>query len=86
MKLLMAPIEMIAKFSEKGIPRPMKFRVESDLGRHEIKVDSVLSQEEEKLAGNRMLVYRCQSVILGAEKLYELKYEVSTCKWYLSKL
>lgn len=42
--------------------------------------------DKEKLAGNDMLVYKCQSVIKGAERLYELKYEFSTCKWILWKL
>lgn len=86
MKLLMAPVEMIAKFTAAGQPRPVKFRIENDLGRHEFKVDVIVCQEEERLAGNRMIKYQCQSVIRGIQTIFELKYEVATCKWYLSKM
>lgn len=82
----MAPIEMIAKFTVKGQPRPVKFRIEQEQGVQEIAVSRILAQEEERLAGNRMLVYRCQSFVQGVEKLYELKYELATCRWYLSKI
>ncbi|MBU3110085.1 hypothetical protein [Clostridium lacusfryxellense] len=51
-----------------------------------IKVDKVISVEKEKLAGNFMLVFTCQSVIKAAERVYELKYELITCKWILYKL
>lgn len=86
MKLLMIPVEMIAKFTVKGQPRPVKFRIENDMGLHEIKVGSIVCQEEEKLAGNRMIKYQCQSAIRGIQTTFELKYELATCKWYLSKM
>jgi len=91
MKIWMQPIEMIAFFDEKGNPRPLRYRWKSPLDHddHEfqvIKIDRVIECREEKLAGNRMMVYRCQSVIDDLEKVYELRYEFSTCKWYLYKM
>jgi len=86
MRLIMAPIEMIAKFTVKGQPRPVKFRIEQEQERQEVTIDRIVSQEEEKLGGNRMLVYSCQSMIKGTERRYELKYEVATCRWFLSKI
>ena len=86
MRMMMAPIEMIAKFTVKGQPRPVKFRIEQENALQEIKVDRIVAQEEERLAGNRMLVYRCQSMLCGVERQYELKYEVASCRWYLSKI
>jgi hypothetical protein len=41
---------------------------------------------EEKLAGNKMLIFRCQSEIERELKPYEIKYELGTCKWYLWKM
>lgn len=86
MRLIMAPIEVVAKFTFKGQPRPVKFRFEQEHMLTEIKVDRILAQEEEKLAGNRMLVFRCQSLVRGVESLYELKYEIATCRWFLGKM
>lgn len=51
-----------------------------------IKVDQVIFAQEEKLAGNRMIIYRCKSKINNLEKIYELKYEIDTCKWFLYKI
>lgn len=91
MKIWMQPIEMIAFFDAKGSPRPLRYRWESPLnfgdnGLHVIKVDRIIEYREEKLAGNRMIVYRCQSMIGDLEKVYELKYEYKTCRWYLYKM
>lgn len=83
----MKPIDMIATHPREGIPIPFKYRISSTDGTKKvIKVDKIIHRDEEKLAGNRMLLYRCQSVINGRERIYELKYEVSTCRWFLFKI
>lgn len=82
MKVYMKPIEMIAWFNLKDKPRPIKFK----FGDKIIKVEQVISFSEEKLAGNRMIIYRCQSEINGELRSFEQKYELQTCKWYLFKM
>ncbi|MGI6777685.1 MAG: hypothetical protein ACOX7R_06555 [Acetivibrionales bacterium] len=87
MRILMKPIEMIAWFTKDGKPSPIKYRLADGEGRNTvIKVDKLITREEEKLAGNRMVIFRCQSFIDGIERVYELKYEISTCKWFLFKM
>ena len=86
MKIRMEPIEMIAWFTQEGLPHPLRYRLPGDHSPVIIRVDRVLYRNEEKLAGNRMLIFRCQSVIRGVERLYELKYELNTCKWFLYKM
>lgn len=84
MKVLMKPIEMIASFNIEGKLRPARYRlVEENVV---IKIDRIDYIEEEKLAGNKMYIYRCTSIVGGAEKVYELKYEIGTCKWFLYKM
>jgi hypothetical protein len=51
-----------------------------------ISVGKVLFKEREKLAGNHMYIFRCQSIIDDVEKVYELKYEINTCRWMLWKI
>ena len=82
MRVLMKPIEMIAWFDLPGTLRPIRFRHEGTV----VKVGQIVKVTEEKLAGNRMRVYECQSEIHGQLKRFELKYEMSTCKWYLFKM
>lgn len=87
MKIVKLPIEMIAWFTKEGIPHPIKFRmIDHDKSFMTIKVGRVLCREKEKLAGNVMYVFRCESAIDGTERIYELKYELETCKWILFKL
>ena len=87
MKVVAKPIEMIAWTDEKGNINPIRFKIAKEDGSNSVvKVDKVITIDKEKLAGNLMLVFKCQSVVNGADKLYELKYELSTCKWILFKI
>jgi len=86
MRILMQPIEMIAWFTIEGIPNPIRYKLTSDdASSIVVKIDRIVTRSEEKLAGNRMFIFRCQSEVDGLLKLFELKYELSTCKWYLYK-
>jgi hypothetical protein len=87
MKVVAKPIEMVAWFTLDGVPNPARFRIRDDKEPWTvIKVDRIITRSLEKYAGNEMLVFRCQSVIDGLEKVYELKYEKATCKWILFKI
>lgn len=80
-------VDVLASFNRTGQVRPLRLRIEDDMGeRTTIKVDRVILFEVEKLAGNIMIKYRCQTVIDNAERIFELKYERDTCKWYLFKM
>lgn len=82
----MQPIEIIAWFTLEGVPNPIRYKIASlDDSNVVVKIDRIVTRSEEKLAGNRMFIFRCQSEINGLLKLYELKYELSTCKWFLYK-
>ncbi|MBU3092840.1 hypothetical protein KPL35_12230 [Clostridium sp. CF011] len=87
MKVLALPIEMVSYTDNKGDIKPIRFRMQvGDEPMQVIKIDKVIVKDTEKLAGNIMIIYKCQSVIDGAEKLYELKYEMGTCRWILFKI
>ncbi len=82
MRVIMDPIQMIAKFDLHGNPTPARFAYKGQV----IDVEQVLKVTEEKLAGNRMKIYSCRSEIAGRLTLYELKFELATCKWFLYKM
>ncbi|MEQ8155145.1 MAG: hypothetical protein ABRQ25_09730 [Clostridiaceae bacterium] len=87
MKIIARPIEMLVWFTNEGTPNPIRFRMKNDDDSLAvIKVDRVLFKENEKLAGNPMIIFRCQSLINNREVIYELKYEIKTCKWILFKI
>ncbi|NLK43695.1 MAG: hypothetical protein GX300_04795 [Tissierellia bacterium] len=87
MKVLMKPIEMIAWFTKDGYPIPLRYRLMDEEEKNiVIRVNKILFKEEEKIAGNRMLLYRCESLINNSLKIFELKYEIATCKWFLFKM
>ena len=87
MKILMKSVDMICLSSSRGEIRPLKFRIQEDTGESRIvKIDRIISKKEEKIAGNPMLVFVVQSVMDGTERIYEMKYEIRTSRWYLYKL
>ena len=86
MKVVMKPIEVIASFNLNGISTPLKFRIRENGSPAVITVDHVNFRSEEKLAGNKMITFRCQSTVNGIEKVFELKFEPGTGKWFLFKI
>jgi len=79
MKVINEPIDMIAIFEEKGgkvIPFKFKYKDKA------IKVQKVTKVYEEKLAGNKRIVFVC---IHNERDIYEIKYEVDSLKWFLFK-
>lgn len=77
----MRPVDVIARFIGIQAPRPVKFRLpQEDVT---VIVDRIISQSEDRRAGNRMIVYCCESEVRGVKRRYELKYEIATCRWYL---
>ena len=85
MRTVAIEIEMICHFSKDGII-PLKFKYQERDNYKVIKVDKVVSKNTEKLCSNISLVFDCQSVIYGVERLYQLKYMVSDMKWILFKI
>lgn len=87
LKVLAKPIEMVAWFTEGGNPNPVRFRIKNEDETYTvICVDKIIYRQLEKYAGNNMLVFRCQSFINGIQRVFEIKYEISTCKWILFKM
>lgn len=86
MKVIAKSVEVVAWFEKKGNINPIRFRMECEDSSYKvIKIDKILYRDKEKLAGNIMQVFRCSSLIDGVQKVYELKYEISTSRWILFK-
>ncbi|NLK95242.1 MAG: hypothetical protein GX275_08640 [Clostridiales bacterium] len=87
MKVLAKPIDMIAWFKDSGKLNPIKFRLEGEDGTIKIiKINKIIKTANEKIAGNPMQIFTCTAIINGVEKIFELKYEVEKCRWYLFKI
>ncbi|GFP77373.1 hypothetical protein [Clostridium fungisolvens] len=84
MKIIAKSIEMIAWFDISGKPNPVRFKVKGDKD-YVIKIDKVIKLYKERIAGNDMIIFVCQSLIADNERVYEIKYELCTCKWMLFK-
>ncbi|MCB2290593.1 hypothetical protein LGK97_12525 [Clostridium sp. CS001] len=87
MKIVAKSIEVVSYTDDKGDIRPLRFRIQNeDQTTKVVKIDKVITKETEKLAGNYMLVFKCQSLIDNIQRLFEIKYELQTCKWMLFKI
>jgi hypothetical protein len=80
-------IDMVAWFDKNGVPNPIRFRLDGEAGESiTIKIDQIITRDKEKLAGNPILIFNCQDCVNGTQKLFEIKYELRTCKWILYKI
>lgn len=87
MKIVAQPIEVISYTDDKDSIRPIRFRMQiNDEPMQIIKIDKIIVKDTEKLAGNLMIVYKCQILINNTVRQFEIKYELSTCKWMLYKI
>jgi hypothetical protein len=74
MKIIAKPVEMIAHTNEKGEIRPHRFSVQLDEAPEQvINVDKIIFKQEEKLAGNPMILYKCQSMDGDDVRYFDLK-------------
>ncbi len=86
MKTVTQPIEMIASTNIDGLITPVRFRINDGGEGVAVTVDNILTRTEGKAAGYRGIIFRCKSTINGAQKVFELKYEVNRCKWFLYRI
>ena len=86
MKIVAKPVDMYVLFMQKENPMPRKFRIEEEDSFETVTVNKIVSVEKTKRAGAEAFIYRCQSVIDGMEKQYELRYKIAECKWDLYKI
>ena len=78
MKLLNQPIKVMAIFNTDGKIEPVKFRLDDKV----VKIQKVTKIYEEKIVGNKRLVFVCQH---NSSDIYEIKYELDSKTWYLFK-
>lgn len=87
MKVIVRPIEMICLFKLDGEPRPLRFRYKDDDESYKvIKIDKIFNKKLEKIAGYETIIFRCQSLINGIQKVFEIRFELKTNKWILYKI
>jgi len=87
MKVIAQSIEVVSYTDNKGNIKPLRLRLQKEDETFKvIKVDKVIIKETEKLAGNIMFVFKCQSLIDNVMKIFEIKYDLKTCKWMLYKM
>lgn len=78
MKILNEPIKVMAIFHPDGKIEPIKFRLDDNV----VRIQKINKIYEEKIVGNKRLVFVCQH---NNAELYELKYELDSKVWYLFK-
>lgn len=77
------PVKVRADFDISGNPIPIKFKfISKEKYIITIRVDRITKRDINLYAGNKMLVYCCESIEDDVAKSYELRYEVDTCKWF----
>ena len=82
----MKTVEAIAHFDEEGKPTPYRIKVQENEKSVVIKIKKVISFQSTELVGNKLYVYECNALLHEQDRFLQLKYEVKTCRWFLSKI
>jgi len=87
MKTMMKSVDMLAWFDSDGNPHPIRFRVQNQQDENIIiKIDHISNTEMERHAGNDMIRFDCRATMKSSCRNVQLKYEMGSCKWFLSKI
>lgn len=82
MKVISKQIEMVAYFDIDGSIKPLKFRIEESDTYKVIKIEKVISTQWE----DKILIFKCSSVIGDREMMFEIKYDIEKFTWVLWKI
>jgi hypothetical protein len=86
MKSVHKEIEVIAHFSIEGNIRPYRFKYETPNGIIVVTIDKVVNSDKKRVGGFCILLYDCQVVINGITQIIQIRYEINSCKWYISRI
>lgn len=86
MKVVEKKIEMIAQFKGDGTIIPIRFRIKEEDSYNVIKIKNIIKVDEQKIAGEKLRAYTCTAVINNLEKIFELRFNINKCEWYLYKI
>lgn len=84
MSSLRKAIEVIASFDIGGKVIPIRFRYLDDQDNVSVvSIDKIVKRDIDRFAGNKMLKFSCRSNFNEQNKIYEIRYEIDTCHWFL---
>ena len=81
MRMVNAPDEMIVYFDINKV-YPVRFRWRNKVYR----IERVLQQYNSGTGGWKCVIFRCQGIVDGQEKLFELEYYTQEMRWRLHKI
>lgn len=82
MKVVSKGIEVVAYFDIDGSIKPLKFRIEENDTYKVIKIEKIISTQLE----DRILIFKCSSIIGDREMIFEIKYDIEQFTWILWKI
>ncbi|HEY5588612.1 MAG TPA: hypothetical protein VIK86_06620 [Candidatus Paceibacterota bacterium] len=87
MKVYNIAIEMISITDVKGNIKPIRFRMQiGDEPLEVIKINKILKKDAVKICGNTTQVFTCITQNNNIEIIFELRFILNKCIWYLYKI
>lgn len=81
------PVQLISSCSTLGELTPLRFRFENDEHKLEtVDINQIISTKELKINGLHEIIFTCIANIFYESKLFELKYNVISHKWFIFRV
>ncbi len=87
MEVLLIPIEVVATFTRDGRISPVRFRVIlSDSGYETITIHQISRRRRERTGKTFIDIYTCTGSVQSVERIFELKYDITSGEWSLYRM
>lgn len=85
MKSVFKKIEVIAHFDAEGKIRPYRFKYETPDGNIVVTIGKIVHSAKRQDGGYYAFVYDCRVTINNVMRMVQLKFDIDSCKWHISK-
>ncbi len=86
-KVLNQKVSVLVYSDKEGNMKPLRIKLDDEnMETQTIKIESSILVDTIKLCGERYHLYKCQAVIRGCMKIFELRYNMDKIEWILFKI
>jgi len=85
MEVINKDVEMIAIFDGEGNIRPFRFKYQEQNETVVVNVNRLIHRKIEKIGKQTNIIFKCESVICGKKKIYEIIFDKDKLSWKLYK-
>ena len=87
MEVLLTPIEVVATFTQDGRISPVRFRIlRPDFGNETFFIHQITRRQRQRRGKKLIDIYTCKGRVQDYDRIFELKHEIHSGRWFLYRI